>query len=415
MTNSTSRALLGKVIGAPLNYSKIFEVEPQTLLITASMVAPMEEDSVPVGMLPPPHPLAATPSVTDLLRAHRAMSEWKIVSSTHLLTQCHDTGCDLCTQYIVHLACGGNASELSSWPPRLEQALDEAWPEEMARIREDTRTALHSKIEEVHRIIDEHDAQMATAKLDYTQLGKKYDEEVSYREHIEDKLVHADDKIVHPEMKLLDIASAMTRSSSSSTKRKADSLPPSDRSTTRASVGGRTVGGPPPAKRAKDDNDPSPPMPTDYDVDQWLSSPSKEGPPLMSRKGKGKARNSSPPDVDDASRPTAVLLPKKVAKPQLVALLPISVTGQLPRPLGKTAALSPYRPRVWYEDCPLDEPQFIELWEQANLTPLAQRTVVHHIVIKRQHQQHMRDTKPDAFIVAATLPRAGLLGQPLGM
>ena len=57
--------------------------------------------------------------------------------------------------------------------------------------------------------------------------------------------------------------------------------------------------------------------------------------------------------------------------------------GQLPWPLGKTAALSLYQPRVWYEDCLLDEPQFIELWEQANLAPLVQCTVVHHIVIKR--------------------------------
>ena len=50
----------------------------------------------------------------------------------------------------------------------------------MARIREDMQTALQSKIEEVHCIIDEHDAQMATAKSDYTRLGEKYDEEVSY-------------------------------------------------------------------------------------------------------------------------------------------------------------------------------------------------------------------------------------------
>ena len=85
-------------------------------------------------------------------------------------------------------------------------------------------------------------------------------------------------------------------------------------------------------------------MPTDYDIDQWLSSLSEEGPPLTSRKGKGKARNSSPPDVGDMSCPTATLLPKKVAKPQPVALLPISVMGQLPWPLGKTAALSPYQP-----------------------------------------------------------------------
>ena len=93
-----------------------------------------------------------------------------------------------------------------------------------------------------------------------------------------------------------------------------------------------------------------------------------------------------------------------MAKPRLVASLPISVTGQLPRPLGKTAALSLYWPRAWYEDCLLDEPQFIELWEQANATPVAQRTVAHHVVIKRQHQQLVWDTKPDAFIVAATLP-----------
>ena len=245
---------------------------------------------------------------------------------------------------------------------------------------------------------------MATAKSDYTRLGDKYNEEVSYREHIEDKLAQADDKLACLETKLLDFASATTRSSSLSTKRKADSPPPYDRSTTRALVGGRTTGGPPPAKQAKDDDNPPPPMPSDYDVDQWPSSPSEEGPPLTSQKGKGKARNNSPPNEGNVSRPAAILLPKKVAKLRLVASLPISITGQLPQPLGKTAALSPYRPRAWYEDCPFDEPQFIELWEQASLTPIAQRTVAHHVVIKRRCQQHMRATKPDAFIVAATLP-----------
>ena len=128
----------------------------------------------------------------------------------------------------MHLACGGNTSELSSQLPCLEQALDEAWPEEMAQIHEDAQTALHAKIEEVHHIINEHDAQMANAKLDYTRLGEKYDKEVSYREHVKDKLVCVDDKIVHLETKLLNFVSVMTRSSSSSTKRNANSLPPSD-------------------------------------------------------------------------------------------------------------------------------------------------------------------------------------------
>ena len=146
---------------------------------------------------------------------------------------------------------------------------------------------------------------MATAKSDYTRLGKKYDEEVSYREHIEDRLVCADEKVVRLEMKLFDFVNATTRSSSSSTKRKADSPPPPDQSMTRASVSGRVAGGPPPAKQAKDDDDPPPPMPADFDVNQWPSSPSEEGPPLTSRKGKGRARDSSPPNVDDTSCPTA--------------------------------------------------------------------------------------------------------------
>ena len=97
------------------------------------MVTPMEEDGIHTGTLPPPPSPSATPSVTDLLRAHRVTSEWKIVSSTHLLAQCHDTGCNLCAQYIMHLVRGGNAGELSSQLPHLEQALDEAWPEEMAQ------------------------------------------------------------------------------------------------------------------------------------------------------------------------------------------------------------------------------------------------------------------------------------------
>ena len=124
-----------------------------------------------------------------------------------------------------------------------------------------------------------------------------------------------DEKVVCLETKFFDFVNATTRSSSSSTKRKADSPPPPDQLTTRASVSGRVAGGSPPAKRAKDDDDLPLPMPTDFNVDQWPSSPSEEGPPLTSRKGKGRARDSSPPNVDDASRSTAIPLPKRAVKP----------------------------------------------------------------------------------------------------
>ena len=83
---------------------KISKRSPNPPLTPASMGATMEEDHAPTRTSPPPPPQSVTQSVTDLLRAHWATSEWKIVSSTHLLAQCHDTGCDLCAQYIVHLA-----------------------------------------------------------------------------------------------------------------------------------------------------------------------------------------------------------------------------------------------------------------------------------------------------------------------
>ena len=105
-----------------------------------------------------------------------------------------------------------------------------------------------------------------------------------------------DDKITCLETKLLDFASVMTRSSSLSTKRKVDSPPPSDRSTTRVSVSGHIAGAFPPAKQAKDDDNLPPPMPPDYDIDQWPLSLSEEGPPLSSLKqGRGKLGIALPP------------------------------------------------------------------------------------------------------------------------
>ena len=96
------------------------------------------------------------------------------------------------------------------------------------------------------------------------------------------------------------------------------------------------------AKRVKDDDDPPPPFLDRYDADEWSSSSSEEG-PKAGWKGKGKVQASPPPDVDNSSRPTATIPAKKAAKPQPVASLLISVMGQLPQPLGKIAAVSPYK------------------------------------------------------------------------
>jgi len=96
-------------------------------------------------------------------------------------SQCHDTGCPLCANYIVHLARGGNAGELSSQPPGLGNALDEAWPEEMACIREAAREPLQAELSKAHQIIDRQHDDLAAAKSDYNRLGDKLDEEIAYR------------------------------------------------------------------------------------------------------------------------------------------------------------------------------------------------------------------------------------------
>jgi len=156
------------------------------------MATPMEHDDVPSGTSPS---LPATRSVTDLLWAHRATSEWKIVSSTHLLAQCHYTGCPLCADYIVHLAWGGNAGELSSRPPGLGNALDKAWLEEMVCICEAAWEPLQAELPKAHQIIDRQHDDLTAAKSDYNRLGDKLDEEVAYWRHIEDKVTCAEEEI----------------------------------------------------------------------------------------------------------------------------------------------------------------------------------------------------------------------------
>ena len=59
-------------------------------------------------------------------------------------------------------------------------------------------------------------------------------------------------------------------------------------------VGGCITRGPSPAKQAKDNAGLPLPMPSDYDVDQWLSSPSKEEPPPASQKARGKLEIALP-------------------------------------------------------------------------------------------------------------------------
>jgi len=138
----------------------------------------MEHDDIPSGTSPT---LPATRSVTDLLRAHRATSKWKIVSSTHLLASVTTLGapyapiisCIWCGKAMpANLVHGPQASGMLSTRP--------GW-KKMACIREAAQEPLQAELSEAHQIIDRQHDDLAAAKSDYNRLGDKLNEEIAYR------------------------------------------------------------------------------------------------------------------------------------------------------------------------------------------------------------------------------------------
>jgi len=62
------------------------------------------------------------------------------------------------------------------------------------------------------------------------------------------------------------------------------------------------------------------------------------------------------------------------------------------------------RKQQCFDDCPLDDPQFVELAEQASTMPFKERTLTHHVANKCKRQHRKREATTDTFIVKATLP-----------
>jgi len=81
------------------------------------------------------------------------------------------------------------------------------------------------------------------------------------------------------------------------------------------------------------------------------------------------------------------LLTEEDLTPPPVASPPISVTGELPHPLGKAAPPNyTLRTREWFKDCELMDARFIQLFTQALSVPATKRDAVQRIACK--HMQH---------------------------
>ena len=75
---------------------------------STNRATPMDQDD-PVGSSIAP---SDTPSVSDILRAHKMTPSWKLFAGNHFAALCHDKGCALCATYMLHLTRGANAGEI---------------------------------------------------------------------------------------------------------------------------------------------------------------------------------------------------------------------------------------------------------------------------------------------------------------
>ena len=111
---------------------------------------------------------------------------------------------------------------------------------------------------------------------------------------------------------------------------------------------------------------------------------------------------------------------KQGAKQRPVALLPMSITGQLPHPLGKVAAIHSICPLQWYDECEITDPRFVEVATTTANTPVANHTP-EQCGVHRHYQRALRDVQPLRFAVHVDTPDdiccwiKGWLQNPIGM
>ena len=81
----------------------------------------------------------------------------------------------------------------------------------------------------------------------------------------------------------------------------------------------------------------------------------------------------------------------------------MSITGQLPHPLGKVAAIHAIRPLKWYDECETTDPRFVEVAAAAASMPATNRTP-EQCGVYRRHQRALRDAQPLRFTMDVDTP-----------
>ena len=313
------------------------------------MATPMDQDD-PVGSSITPSDM---PSMSDILCAHKTTSSWKLFVGDHFTALCHDKGCTPCATYMLHITRGANTGELGPRPEGLKHALKEAWPGAIGRICQDASQDLEKANQTIDRLEDE----LATMKRDGNSLFSRYEKECDHRRKVEDDVACYRARLCLREDSM--------RSSSLSTQPRAQSpLHPTPLMALSSTTPTTPTVGTPPCKKHTTDSGTIDPALDPYNPDNWEEGTYEEDwtrynppPPYPV----GPLPPAQPIQADELHLPEYVLLPK-IAKPWLQALLPASVTGVLPHPLGKAPAQPATCTHQWYDECDINDPHLEALY-----------------------------------------------------
>ena len=339
----------------------------------------MSAADVPVGTL---QFSSSMPSIDELLHQYEARSAWKLVSMPNLTMLCHEHKCDKCSTCLEHLLIAAHAGELCARPNGLKSWLDHTWPAVMDEIHKDVSEPLARKLDVACDLCDTRDDEIDCCRQTINDLHDQLDAEHHLRCRLKEKLA----KYKGKQKEELEA----TMDSPLPHKHQAVGVPPPPMLPAvymPADIPAE-VAIPPPQQSTGIH---AVPLKDDSTIDLFNryymseSNPDEAPDPLKRRSKNTKLQGGTadrlephPAKMQDVdmgpvvgqgadTRPvekqgtTTHPAAKQGTKQRPVVSLPMSITGQLPRPLGKVAAIHAIRPLQWHDKCETTDPQFMEV------------------------------------------------------
>ena len=387
----------------------------------APMEASMSTADVPVGMS---QSSSSMPSIDDLLHQYEAHSVWKLISMPNLTTLCHEHKCNKCSTYLEHLLITAHMGELCAHPNRLKVWLDHAWPATMNDIHRDVSEPITKKLDVTRDLCDTRDNKIDRYRRVINNLCDQLNAEHCLQHRLKEKLA----KYKGKQKEELEVT--MDSPLPHKWQVVGAPLPPTLLEVYMLAAVPMEVAIPLPQKLTEGHgahviHDPMEDMFNWEDTSELSTDDTPD--PLKRRSRKKKSQGGladclephplDPLDVEMSpvvrqgsdTHPvfqqgtTTHPAVKQGAKQRLVASLPMSITGQLPCPLGKVVEIHAIHPLQWYDKCELTDPRFVEVAAIACNTPALNRTAKQHGVYRHHH--HARwDAQPLHFAVDVDMP-----------